>query len=134
MLALLQKYKRILIIIGVLIVTFIIYSHFKGSGGNNQPLTASSNTGIQNPAGQQFFNQLLTLQHITLDDRIFADPRFQSLEDFSQPLPDEPEGRPNPFAPIGVDVAGGVSTSSAGTGGFGNLNFTSGGATPLPPR
>lgn len=101
-----RKYKRILIILGVLILVFIIYSFMKGDSTANQgaiSITENSNAEPQNPIGQQFFNQLLTLQNIRLDNQVFSDPRFQSLEDFSQPIPDEPQGRPNPFAPIGVD-------------------------------
>ena len=45
-------------------------------------------------------NQLKTLK---LDDSIFKDKTFVSLEDFSKPLSPEPVGRINPFSPIGVE-------------------------------
>lgn len=121
----LRKYKKILLLIVILFMAFLIYSYFKGGDKTNDILTATSPTGGSNNAiGQQFFNQLLTLQNLQLDDKVFADPRFQSLQDFSQPLPDEPQGRPNPFAPIGVDVSYGPTVGSTTVRTY-NLNFTS---------
>ncbi len=121
-----KKYKRPLTIIAVLFIAFLVYSYFKGgSNTNNNVLTVSNPSGGTNSAlAQQFFNQLLTLQKLNLDDRIFADPRFQNLEDFGQPLPDEPQGRPNPFAPIGVDVSYSPTIGSSTVHTY-NLNFTS---------
>jgi hypothetical protein len=54
--------------------------------------------------GQEFINQLLSLQAIKLNDEIFASLAFQSLEDFTIVLIQSGnEGRPNPFAPFGSD-------------------------------
>ena len=66
--------------------------------------------------GQEFINQLLSLQAIKLDDEIFSSLSFQSLEDFTIVLiqPGN-EGRPNPFAPFGSD---GATSSSQGTPSF----------------
>ena len=61
--------------------------------------------------GQEFINQLLSLQAIKLDDEIFSSLSFQSLEDFTIVLIQSGnEGRPNPFAPFGAD---GVDPSSS---------------------
>ncbi len=114
----LKKFKMPIIIILVLIVVFFIYSYFKGGSDNGGAVVTSTNASGSNdaPIGQEFVNQLLTLQSVNLDNRIFYDPRFQSLLDFSQPIPDQPQGRPNPFAPIGVDVSNGPTVGSPSNG------------------
>jgi hypothetical protein len=49
---------------------------------------------------QALLAQLQDLQKIKIDQSIFSDPRFMSLEDFRQQLTDEATGRLNPFAPV----------------------------------
>lgn len=120
-----KKYKRVILIIVVLFIAFLVYSYFKGgneTSSNEVLVTTDPNGGVNNAMAEQFFNQLLTLQSLHLDSEIFADPRFQSLEDFSQEIPDEPIGRPNPFAPVGADTANGPITNIPNRS---NLNFTS---------
>lgn len=54
---------------------------------------------------QDVLRQINDLDQINLNTEIFDSPEFLSLKDISQELPTPTDvGRPNPFAPIGVDV------------------------------
>ncbi len=44
---------------------------------------------------------LLQLRNLKLDDSIFTDPTFTSLQNFHQEIPLQPVGRSNPFLPLG---------------------------------
>jgi hypothetical protein len=48
----------------------------------------------------KFTKQINILSRVTLDDRLFQNPLFISLEDWSRPIPQEASGRVNPFAPF----------------------------------
>jgi hypothetical protein len=64
--------------------------------------TGASNITPQNAQIEyELVSELLRLNSIKLDNRIFTDVAFQSLEDFGQELIPEPIGRVNPFAPVG---------------------------------
>lgn len=118
--------KNILIGFGILVLLVLGYYLFFGrsSGAPAAPASQSgsltTSTGVpvsgvinQNASisqveatkiGQEFINQLLSLQAIKLNDEIFSSLAFQSLEDFTIVLIQSGnEGRPNPFAPFGAD-------------------------------
>lgn len=100
----LAKYKNIIIIIVVATVLFFAVSFIKGGSKDDSLLQSVANT----PKGAdvigseiiQALNQIETLQ---LDRSVFEDPVYRSLVDRSQPIPQEPIGRENPFAPIDVN-------------------------------
>ncbi len=76
------------------------------SGIPDSPLAPNKTLGV----GNEFVTLLLNIRSIKLDSSIFSDKSFRSLQDFSRPIPpDTNPGRPNPFAPLGVDSVG-VST------------------------
>lgn len=53
---------------------------------------------------KNFLSLLLSVKNIKIEDSIFSDPAFVGLRDSSIYLnPDGTEGRPNPFAPVGVE-------------------------------
>ena len=83
------------------------------SGGTTSPNvtnTAEQTTQI----GADFLATLLNVKSITLDDSIFTDPAFANLHDSSIVLiPDQTEGRPNPFLPIGTDVSSTTDNTQA---------------------
>ena len=67
--------------------------------------------------GDGFLTTLLSLQSINFDSSIFTNPAYISLQDFDRPLPPAVNpGRPNPFAPIGVDASAGVASAQISTG------------------
>lgn len=87
----------------VLAITFISTSFILERKALAQSGLTETSYSSQNIIAQQITIQLDRLDQLTtkLNDSIFTNPVFQSLEDYSQPLPEEQPGRENPFAPIG---------------------------------
>jgi hypothetical protein len=73
------------------------------------PSALVSSTGAVDEDGtvaREFLNLLLSVKSIKLNDTIFSDVAFKSLHDSTITLiPDGNEGRPNPFATLGNDIA-----------------------------
>lgn len=94
-----KKYKTLILIIALIIIAGVAYTVLFGGQDNN--LLVSER--IDNTASAEESNLLtilLDLQEVELDESIFSDPVFRSLEDFGQDIVPEPVGRENPFAPI----------------------------------
>ena len=122
------KLRNILIFLGVAAVFVLIYIYFIKPSPEEAPLVSSAPAPvapIPSDAGalanknstiaKDFLALLLSVTSIKLDDAIFSDSAFQSLNDSSITLvPDGNEGRINPFAPIGVDAV--APPSNAGSG------------------
>lgn len=47
-----------------------------------------------------FIERRQLLEAVELNTRLFDDPLFRNLEDYSSPLVEPPQGRDNPFAPL----------------------------------
>ena len=100
----LKKYKNIILIVVLVGIAGVGYRVFFGVDGIDASLLISERTSsVPDDVGQDLLALLRTLRDIQLDNSIFSDPVFQSLEDLSQELVPEPVGRNNPFAPIGVE-------------------------------
>ena len=56
------------------------------------------------------------MQAVKLDDSIFANPIFQNLKDNTVSFSPQASGRPNPFAPIGVDSQTGTTSTASSSG------------------
>jgi len=146
------KVKNIIIFLLVFAIIVAAYIFFfkKPSQDNGSALvssTGSSAIATASPAGnmsadsatQDFLNLLLSVKEIKLDDSIFSDIAFQSL-DGSHSItltPDGTEGRPNPFAPIGSDVvatppASSTTSNTSGSGGNSDTGGSSTGGSGLP--
>jgi hypothetical protein len=128
----LKKLLIILVIVGVLGGGYYFFVVQKqGTAGTSSLLSTSNGvTQTANPAattdisaisdtGQEFLSSLLSLRKMSLNDGVFTDPAFKSLQDFTRPLvPLGNEGRVNPFSPIGSDPSisvGLLSATNAGT-------------------
>lgn len=94
-----KKYQNAIFVIVALILAFFAYSYF--FAGKETPVLMEETINPTAVADQDLISLLLELKAITLDESIFTDPTFMSLEDFSRELIPEPIGRPNPFAPLG---------------------------------
>lgn len=92
------KYQNWILIGAVILIAFGIYSYFF-TGTDEAPLTTET-VSAASSEDQDLIVLLLELRSIALNEEIFANPAFQSLQDFSQELVPEPVGRPNPFAPL----------------------------------
>src|SRR3989344_9052446 len=100
--------KNSAVIIGAVILIWVGYVTFF-----KKDTPANSNTALisepmlngdspQAKSGREILTLLLNLKSLKLDSSIFSDPAFQSLADFGQSIPVRPQGRVNPFAPIGA--------------------------------
>jgi len=94
------RYKASIILVAVIAVAFFAYSYFFAKPA--EPLLSAEAVSGTTSVDQDLISLLLELRSIKLDDRIFSDPAFMSLQDFSQELVQEPIGRVNPFAPLGA--------------------------------
>jgi hypothetical protein len=79
--------------------------------------------GGNNQKGRDILALLADLENIRLDESIFSDPVFQSLQDISRELSPEPKGRPNPFAPLGKDVVLDENFFNSATGSLRSIPF-----------
>jgi hypothetical protein len=91
------------------VMVLVIFSYFRISQNETraqEPSVAPDAVPGQavNPAGAEILALLTEMKSIRLDEGLFSDPTFQSLQDTSVELNPEPKGRPNPFAPLGKDV------------------------------
>lgn len=98
-----NKFKGLIITCVILGVGFLVYTYFI-SQPKEQALSTQSLAGAP-VVDQDLISLLLTLKSIKLDEKIFSDTAFRSLEDFSKELVAEPVGRNNPFAPLGAREA-----------------------------
>ncbi len=122
------KIKNIIIFTVIAVVIILVYFFFIKKEPNQANLVSSSDPTMPTPEGSipndndliaaDFLSMLLNVKNINLDDSIFSDPAFLSLRDSSILLiPDGNEGRPNPFAPIGVEnVAPSSTVQTTGVG------------------
>lgn len=108
----LLRHKLILIVAAaaVIIGGWWLFSDTSTSSSTDI-LTTETLGGENNPAGQELVETLLALRTVTLEGTIFSNPLFRGLKDFSISIMPEPVGRPNPFAPLGIDVAPSATTT-----------------------
>lgn len=96
-----QKLKLPLIIIAVLFAGYIVYNSFVKDAPNAsllQKTSLTSSSTSQSSPEQKLIPLLLKIQSVTLDEKLFLDPVFRALVDFSQPIVPENIGKPNPFS------------------------------------
>ena len=111
------KIKNIIIFIAIGTIFVLIYIFFiKPAPKDAATLISSSGTSVvsntvagntNEAIAQDFLSLLLNVKNIKLDDAIFSDVAFISLDDSNSItlIPDGTEGRINPFAKFGNDVA-----------------------------
>lgn len=115
-----SKIKNIIIFTTITVLFILIYIFFiKPKPVTENLISSPSNTVLPNIVdanlnisegnktslvAKDFLTLLLNVKNIKLDDTIFSEIAFDSLRDSSIVLiPDGNEGRPNPFAPLGID-------------------------------
>jgi hypothetical protein len=115
------KLKKIILIILIAIILFVVYAVFIKKDPTN---TADGNLitrgGVLSEdaraLGNQISQALLRLEQIKLDRNIFTNNIYITLVDRSEPIIDEPIGRPNPFAPIGdISLNSSTRTNASST-------------------
>ena len=103
-----KKYKVTLIILVLLIGGYYAYVTFGSPGIPDGVLSSQSATANGTAVGQEIILILEDIKKINLNTGIFEDEKFNSLVDFMQEVTSEPQGRRNPFEPIGygIDILG----------------------------
>ncbi len=105
--ALFDKYKQYLFIAIGLLVLWIAYTQLFSNGGPFASLLSPQGGELSQEKSDQILSEqtqlaseLGYLDTIRFDPAFFNSAVFASLNDFSQSLPEEQVGRPNPFAPV----------------------------------
>jgi len=98
----------VLIIFGLLFIT-----GRRSLAQESDQISVENSAGGSVETGDQILALLQELTIIRLDDSIFTNPMFLSLNDYHVDLSDEPKQRNNPFAPIGQDAVLEESSGSA---------------------
>ena len=104
-----QKTSTLALIAILAAVSFFAYDFFNQSAFAQSDLTVTTNqsTSLIDPASEALLNKI---ESIKLDTSIFNNPVFLSLNDYTNPLPQESSGRANPFAPY-PGMKSGAATS-----------------------
>lgn len=113
-----KKIKTFAIVALILAVIIAVSAYVAGSGTaktSSSPRTLTSSTGskaagvstgVITPTQQNDFSTLLsTVKGIAIDTSVFENPAYKALRDYPIALGIDTVGRPNPFAPIGYDIA-----------------------------
>jgi hypothetical protein len=107
--------------IGSVLIIIAIGYYFYTAGGSqvtdSQSLsfdvTAASSTSSM--VGTDVLSLLKKIHQLKIDYKFFETPAEQSLFDFSQQIPPENVGRPNPFLPIGGAIMTTPASSTVNT-------------------
>ena len=100
-----NKMNKNLILV-LALVAVVVAGYFIFKGGADEAPAVSTVSGVPDAAvGQELVIELNRLRGLkNIDDAfITKDPVFNSLYDFTQPVPEQPLGRENPFAAVGTD-------------------------------
>lgn len=109
-----KKYKVTLIIFVLIIGSYYAYVTFGPPDIPEGLLTSQSASVDGTAAGQEIISILNDIKSINLDTGIFEDEKFKSLIDLTEDVTNEPQGRRNPFEPIGfgIDIEGKIAEPS----------------------
>jgi len=99
--------KSIIAIVVVVVISAAVYFFMNGNKApEGEAGLQAKATPEANASAARILVLLKQVQQIKMDTKIFSSPVFQSLDDYSIPIPSVDVGRPNPFAPIpGAPVA-----------------------------
>lgn len=139
-----SKIRNIIIFLIILGIVIFAWNSFSSKdvpsdqlltveNGSTDVLAGETIPGSPNDVGQSFLDTLLSLRTIKLDRSLLDRDSFKSLRDFTKELVQQNnQGRPNPFAPIGVDVE--VQPSASPTPETSSLGASAGTALSLPTQ
>jgi hypothetical protein len=106
--------KKIIIgVVALLAVLGGVYFYFSG-GSDAIPVDLIVPSDNQ-PVGQDIIDLVAKVDSLSIESSLFSSTLFTNLKDASVPITPEAQGRPNPFAIIGLEVGsflqGNVSSS-----------------------
>lgn len=96
--------KNVLLIVALIIVVGVGFYMFTSPKSDSALTTTTGGMAGTPVVGQELVIELNRLKALkTVDTGFLSDPTFVSLQDFTEPVPPQPLGRANPFAPVGDD-------------------------------
>lgn len=99
-----NKKNKVIIVITLLIAAFVVFVYFKNNSIDSSGSSIVAEQKVAEFAGAREILSLLNrMSTVKLDDSIFSDKSFISLNDTTVVLVSQPVGRNNPFAPLGSD-------------------------------
>lgn len=124
-----QKNKKIIIFVAVFVGIFVIYTVFIKKPEKAELTTEKAPEALQASAdNKELLAQVQSLNEITLNSEILKSTTFNRLQDNTVVIENrKPEGRKNPFLPIGVDSGsftpdGTIINATTNTNGLLNQN------------
>ncbi len=96
-----------IIVLALIFAGFIVYNSFIKKPASTSLLKTTSQISSSTPESN-FLPILIEVQGVTLDEKLFLDPVFRALVDFSQPIVPESLGKANPFS---GSLSGGSNSS-----------------------
>jgi hypothetical protein len=99
-----EKFRKPLIFVGIFIAVFAIYILFIKKDPEADLAVVKPGDSVTVQDNKELLAQLQALNAIVLNTEIFSSPIFKSLQDNTIIIENrKPEGRKNPFLPLGVD-------------------------------
>lgn len=93
-----SELKNIIVFVAILGGLYLAYTFFFKE---NEPATTTIGpSGGGGDVGGDILPILQDIKNIKLDAKVFDDPIYKSLKNYSVELPQEEAGRANPFAPV----------------------------------
>ena len=100
--------KTLIGIVIILIIAAGIYFYTSSSSPSSSSggLLQAEASPEASAAAARVLTLLNQIRSLRIDRTLFSDPAYQTLRDYSVPIPAVGVGRPNPFAPLfGVSVS-----------------------------
>ena len=88
----------------IVVVALLLYFYTKGEptdSGSSLSTESSAESASAQEASNRVIILLNKINSLNIDAKLFESAEYKSLVDYTIAIPDQPVGRPNPFAPIG---------------------------------
>lgn len=107
--------RKLISILGLVIIVgagyFVVAQYISVAHGQSDLVSTGQGSMGASADGAQVLSLLNTLNGIRLDSKIFSDPNFLSLQDWSVSIAQQEVGRPNPYLPVSGVVGAVASTT-----------------------
>jgi len=101
----------------VLVVAAVGYYFYSSSSSNTTTSSSFTVSTATSSVGASVLALLSQVSSLKIDTSLFQSPVYQSLTDFTQPIPTEPIGKSNPFVVGGAGVNVSSTSLSASSSG-----------------
>lgn len=94
------SYKTIAISIILVVLAAVAYFYYNGKPSSSSSVLSSQDAEGEGDASMRMMSLFNQIKSLHIDTSLFKDSGYQTLRDYSTPIPTESVGRSNPFAPI----------------------------------